>query len=435
MKHTKRIAGLGIVTFLLAIAGNISAQGSCPDFVKQVMNTTSNLCANTGSNQVCYGNQDVSVQPANASFSSPGALMDVAAIQSLQVSGAGAAYMHVKADLPGTVVGQYVSVVVFGNVQINPVSNGNEPMQAFYFSTGIGSPADVCQGVPASGIVLQNPTHQKAQFVANGVQMSVGSTVLLQAPDAPLKSLKSLNGPTPTKSSGTTNAQHDMTVTVLRGNVQVEADGKTTTVTTGEQSTVLLANDDQPAAPPENPVQIDTLPQNDQEAISLVQEEADTNLLDPFSTPEATDITDQTVQSDQTEQAVSGAGTDQAEVTDTPEEANATDQAQVTDAQEPQDTPEITDTPEPPSAPEIADTPEPAQPPAIEPTDVPSNSSGDTGSNTGSTGNEPTTVDNPPSSGGSGGGSPVQPTDSGNTSSGGSSGGDSSGSTGGDTGS
>ena len=364
MNNTKRIAGLGVVACLLALASNSMAQGICPSAVQQVMNSAGNLCAKTASDQVCYGNQSVTVQPANAAFSAPGALMDVANIQSLQVSGAGAAIMKVlPKGLAGTSAGQFVNIVVFGNVTINPVNNGGQPMQAFYFSTEIGNPISACQGIPVSGITLQNPTHQKAQFVANGVQMSIGSTVLLQAPGVPLKVANARQGtatqaPTaaPTKALGTT-ATHQMKITVLRGSVDLTAGGKTTTVKTGQQSSVALTDDDQPEGPPEPPVDVNTLPPDEQSAVSLVQEESDAKLLDPFSTPEATDITDQSANPEATDQTGEVNGTGQAEVTDTPEPQ---------DTAQPQDTPENS---------------------VVQPTDVPANdtgsSSGGSGSNSG----------------------------------------------------
>lgn len=56
------------------------------------------------------------------------------------------------------------------------------PMQAFYFKTGIGQTQ--CAEAPASGVVVQTPHGVgKVNFTVNGIDIALGSTVFLSAPE------------------------------------------------------------------------------------------------------------------------------------------------------------------------------------------------------------------------------------------------------------
>lgn len=64
-----------------------------------------------------------------------------------------------------------------------PRLSGDEytPMQAFYFSTGIGQPG--CRQAPDS-LLIQGPNSMEVTFNANGADIVVGSTILLRQPEA-----------------------------------------------------------------------------------------------------------------------------------------------------------------------------------------------------------------------------------------------------------
>jgi hypothetical protein len=51
------------------------------------------------------------------------------------------------------------------------------PMQAFYFSTGTGSP--VCNDAPPSALVVQGPDKVQVDITANGADITIGSTIVL----------------------------------------------------------------------------------------------------------------------------------------------------------------------------------------------------------------------------------------------------------------
>ncbi len=56
---------------------------------------------------------------------------------------------------------------------------GFGPMQAFYFTTGVGDPK--CKEAPASSLVVQSPKGFRVSLKANGLDVNVGSTVAFQA--------------------------------------------------------------------------------------------------------------------------------------------------------------------------------------------------------------------------------------------------------------
>ncbi len=93
-----------------------------------------------------------------------------------------------------------------------------KPMQAFYFSTGIGQSS--CAQAP-DGVLIQTPKGQgKINLRANDADIQLGSTAYLQA-----------------QPGGT------MTISVLEGEGKVTSDGKTVTVPAGTQSQIPLDND------------------------------------------------------------------------------------------------------------------------------------------------------------------------------------------------
>ena len=56
------------------------------------------------------------------------------------------------------------------------------PMQAFVVKTRVNDTQ--CDSVPTGGMIVQSPEHLTVNFLANGIEMSVGSTALLRFDDA-----------------------------------------------------------------------------------------------------------------------------------------------------------------------------------------------------------------------------------------------------------
>ena len=74
-------------------------------------------------------------------------------------------------DLVGTISGE--SLDELPQIDIGAVA----PMQAFYFTTGVGLPQ--CQQAPSS-LIVQTPRTVEVAFTVNGTEIRVGSTVVLQ---------------------------------------------------------------------------------------------------------------------------------------------------------------------------------------------------------------------------------------------------------------
>ena len=68
---------------------------------------------------------------------------------------------------------------------IDPKNNSQllyrAPMQAFRVRTGVGDTR--CDSVPTGGVMIQSPEHLQVNFLANGIEMTSGSTILLRSDD------------------------------------------------------------------------------------------------------------------------------------------------------------------------------------------------------------------------------------------------------------
>jgi hypothetical protein len=116
-----------------------------------------------------------------------------------------------------------------GNVFWLPIVNAGvdpeaytTPMQAFRLRTGIGQ--SDCADVPQDGLLAQSPDGTRVNFLANGVEVSLGSTAYFTAKD-----------------------EDELTVSVLEGMAEVTSDDETQTVEAGYSVTVSSS------APPDEP--------------------------------------------------------------------------------------------------------------------------------------------------------------------------------------
>jgi hypothetical protein len=176
-----------------------TANSTCPDIVNRALQAANDMCGNLGRNQVCYGNFRLDATPQEHAtgfyFDRVGDKVSVNDISTLQLSPMnleagewGVAVMLLQANLPRTLPGQNVTIILFGDVFIQndttqeQVENGEfTPMQAFYLTTGIGDAR--CAEAPESGMLVQTPKGVgEVNFRINGVEVAMGSTVMFQAP-------------------------------------------------------------------------------------------------------------------------------------------------------------------------------------------------------------------------------------------------------------
>ncbi len=222
-----------VITFvLLCFVPAALAQSDCPAIVQTALDAADELCADTGRNQACYGHVALSAvaQPSAADFTfeQVGDVVDVSTIQSLRLNPMdvaadtwGVVLMRLQANLPESLPGQNVTFLMFGDVEItNAVTEDSEdnftPMQAFLLRTGIEDAQ--CDEAPASGVLVQTPEGvSEVAFNVNGVDVSMGSTVLFRA-----------------------EAEGDMTISTLEGSAFVDSADEVVPVVAGTRLNVPI---------------------------------------------------------------------------------------------------------------------------------------------------------------------------------------------------
>lgn len=118
-----------ILLFSLLFVSIVSAQNDCPAIVQLALDATEELCKNeVGRNQICYGNVMVSAEAqdnvSGFAFESPGDIVDLVDVKSLNLSALqspdewGIALIKMQANLPDTLPGQNISMLMFGDVSI-----------------------------------------------------------------------------------------------------------------------------------------------------------------------------------------------------------------------------------------------------------------------------------------------------------------------------
>ena len=182
---------LVVVCLLVIMAGMTLAQDEpCDVLVQEALTRTEAVCSETGRNQVCYGHLaiEAEAQPdvENFIFSQSGDIVDIQDLSSMQLSSMGldeietwgVALMRIQANIPDTLPGQNVTMLLFGNVNFEP-NTDSVGMQGFYVNTGLGQP--MCQSAPEDGILLQTPSGvDEVTMQINDTQLVIGSTAFIQ---------------------------------------------------------------------------------------------------------------------------------------------------------------------------------------------------------------------------------------------------------------
>lgn len=242
---TRFLIGVVFLNVLLALAGifylvtiaGVQPQ-SCEPIWEKIENQMDGVdCRGLGNNSACYGNAKLETlfrpfteeQP----FSAPG---DVAALDRFESISAhpldltrreyGVAVLSMEARVPGAMTGDLVTFILYGASHLDEDSGGQSVMSvaprtavlpAFYFYTGVGLTEqclDLPEGdLPSGGLLLQSPDGLAVAFTANGAQIEIGSTILLQARRA-----------------------QTMMVTVLEGHASVHVPGYATQTAYGLQT-------------------------------------------------------------------------------------------------------------------------------------------------------------------------------------------------------
>jgi hypothetical protein len=205
-----------------APASNLLAGGTCEEILTRAMQNLQSICSDVSRNNACYGNNQVKAEPnagAALKFDIAGDRAPIRNIRALVTSPLdvntgtwGLSLLKLQANLPDTLPGQNVTFLVFGNTS---VENTSGDMQAFYFTTGLGNLS--CKAAPKDAIVVRSPQNTEVTFTANGVRITIASTVVLRA-----------------------ERNKSMSIELVEGNARLSTASGSQTLKPGEVSTVTL---------------------------------------------------------------------------------------------------------------------------------------------------------------------------------------------------
>jgi LysM repeat protein len=245
---------------------------NCDQLVTTALQTADQVCANLGRNQACYGHRLVSAQlqpDANVTFNTTGDIADVFAIRSLSTAPLdeaeqvwGVAVLKVQANLPDTLPGQNVTLLLYGDAIVDNIT---PQMQAVALKTGVGS--TTCASAPESAMLLQSPEGTQATLNINGASVTMGSTLYVKA-----------------------NAGQEMTIATIEGQAIVSAANTTRIAQAGAQVRLPLGGTDQlqVIGPPSDPEPFDVNVIS-QAPINLLERNVVVGpAIDPSSSPPAT---------------------------------------------------------------------------------------------------------------------------------------------------
>ncbi len=183
----------GLVSIVLAAlsAAVVAAQpATCTPLLEAALAALTDNCGAIERNSACYGYNRVEATFAREdfpaeNFSQPSDIAELVELDTITTAPLdemtdewGVALMRVQANLPGTLPGQNVTFVLMGDVSLANDADATEvgPMQAFYFTTGVGNPN--CVDSP-NALVIQSPQGVEVELTVNGANVSLASTAFL----------------------------------------------------------------------------------------------------------------------------------------------------------------------------------------------------------------------------------------------------------------
>lgn len=217
-----------------ALAANNQA---CQQLVERAMQESDTYCKNIGTNQLCYGNFSVEAELAEGvagRFAQRGDVIDVDDLRRLSAAPLdvakqawGIAIFKVMANLPRSLPGQTVTLLVFGNTTLDKEGPG---LQTFYFFSDTGQV--ICDAVPFDGLLITMPDGVGATFNINGSELVLTGTASITAAQG-----------------------EGMNISLYSGSAQVTADGETQVFGPGEQVSIPLGGENglDPVGPPSEP--------------------------------------------------------------------------------------------------------------------------------------------------------------------------------------
>lgn len=213
-------------------------QANCQVLIDEAMSSAGTSCDKLSGNSVCYGNftlQSQLVSGSTAPFSQRGDIITIQDLKQLSASPLdisnhqwGIAIFKVMANLPRSLPGETVTLMLFGNTTLDNQSNN---LEAFYFSSQLGQV--VCDKVPFDGLKIDVPEGSGVQFKINGTELSLTGNASLKA-----------------------NKGGSMDVSLYSGSGKIVANGQEQYFGAGQKVSVELGGDNgmQAISPPSAPV-------------------------------------------------------------------------------------------------------------------------------------------------------------------------------------
>lgn len=169
--------------FIFTAITILAQDDACPTLVQDAIEVTETNCRELGRNQACYGNVQIHAEPSspdiNLTFDQGGDIADVGDIASLQLSSLvtpdewGVAVLSIQANLPDTLPGQNVTIVLFGDVTIENAGSSEAPPTTLDVTInsginvrgGAGTNFAVVAGLDAGDVVVANGRNEAGDWV------------------------------------------------------------------------------------------------------------------------------------------------------------------------------------------------------------------------------------------------------------------------------
>jgi hypothetical protein len=132
----------------LRASQTLTEDAACTAVVQQAVLIADAVCAETGRNEACYGNNHVEAEwredVLSSPFDLPGHRVEISALSRLQTlplsledAEWGVSLMKAQVDLPDALPGTNSLFLLFGDATLTPSARSPVPMQVFRLETGI----------------------------------------------------------------------------------------------------------------------------------------------------------------------------------------------------------------------------------------------------------------------------------------------------------
>jgi LysM repeat protein len=217
---------------------------TCDQLVETALTTVDETCEGLGRNQACYGSDQVIAElqaNTDAKFDAVGDIINLPLLKQITTSALdeaqqtwGVALIKAQANLPDSLPGQNVTLLVYGGAVLDNVT---PDMQAVILNTGVGG--ITCADAPTAAVVVQSPDGTQVNLKVNGASVTLGSTLYMTA------------------------VQNDsLTIATIEGEGIVESAGITRVVSPGSQVSLPMTADNglTVSGPPSEPEPFDVAP-------------------------------------------------------------------------------------------------------------------------------------------------------------------------------